>query len=67
MGFKSDLLLCTSLECETGEEMLVSMDLAKKEGADIVELCFGSMSFSHISDVEHIFKLRILPSIVSFG
>ncbi|XP_042067532.1 bifunctional 3-dehydroquinate dehydratase/shikimate dehydrogenase, chloroplastic-like isoform X1 [Salvia splendens] len=67
MGFKSDLLVCTILECETGEEMLMSMDLAKKQGADIVELCLASLSFSHISEVEHIFNLRNLPSIVSFG
>ncbi|KAK4492563.1 hypothetical protein RD792_003378 [Penstemon davidsonii] len=46
--------------------MLASMELAKKEGADIVELCIGSMSFSHISEIEHLFTLRTLPSIVSF-
>ncbi|KAH6821802.1 hypothetical protein C2S53_016814 [Perilla frutescens var. hirtella] len=67
MGFKGDLLVCTSLECETREEMLTSMELAKKEGADIVELCVGSLSFSHISEVEHLFNQRNLPSIVSFG
>ncbi|KAI3449552.1 hypothetical protein Pfo_006217 [Paulownia fortunei] len=67
MGFKNDLLVCTPLECETGEEMLASMELAKKEGADLVELCIGSMSFSHISEVEHILRLRTLPSIVSNG
>ncbi|KAL1558455.1 bifunctional 3-dehydroquinate dehydratase/shikimate dehydrogenase, chloroplastic-like [Salvia divinorum] len=67
MVFKSGLLVCTILECETGEEMLTSMDMAKKQGADMVELCLASLSFSHISEVEHIFKLRNLPSIVSFG
>ncbi|XP_057782428.1 bifunctional 3-dehydroquinate dehydratase/shikimate dehydrogenase, chloroplastic-like isoform X2 [Salvia miltiorrhiza] len=67
MGWKSDLLVCTSLECETGEEMLISMDLAKKQGADIVELCVASLSFSHISEVEQLLKLRNLPSIVSLG
>ncbi|KAK4418197.1 Bifunctional 3-dehydroquinate dehydratase/shikimate dehydrogenase, chloroplastic [Sesamum alatum] len=67
MGFKSDMLVCTPLECESGEEMLAAMEIAKKEGACIVELCIGSMSFSHISEVERLFTLRILPSILSFG
>ncbi|KAL3849807.1 hypothetical protein ACJIZ3_011689 [Penstemon smallii] len=66
MGFKGDFFVCTPLECESKEEMLASMELAKKEGADIVELCIGSMSFSHISEIEHLFTLRTLPSIVSF-
>ncbi|KAL0371391.1 UNVERIFIED_CONTAM: Bifunctional 3-dehydroquinate dehydratase/shikimate dehydrogenase, chloroplastic [Sesamum angustifolium] len=47
--------------------MLSAMELAKKEGADIVELCIASMSFSHISEVERLFTLRTLPSILSFG
>ncbi|KAL2238935.1 UNVERIFIED_CONTAM: Bifunctional 3-dehydroquinate dehydratase/shikimate dehydrogenase, chloroplastic [Sesamum indicum] len=67
MGSKSDLLVCTALECESGEEMLSAMELAKKEGADIVELCVASMSFSHISELERLFTLRTLPSILSFG
>ncbi|KAG8389422.1 hypothetical protein BUALT_Bualt02G0227900 [Buddleja alternifolia] len=66
MGVKSDLLICTPLECETKEEMLASMKLAKKEGANLTELCIGSMYFSHISEVDHLLRLRTLPSIVSF-
>ncbi|KAL2499816.1 Bifunctional 3-dehydroquinate dehydratase/shikimate dehydrogenase [Abeliophyllum distichum] len=46
--------------------MVASMELAKEEGADLVELCIGSMSFSHISDIEQLLKHRLLPSIVSF-
>ncbi|XP_022844776.1 bifunctional 3-dehydroquinate dehydratase/shikimate dehydrogenase, chloroplastic-like isoform X2 [Olea europaea var. sylvestris] len=66
MGFKSNLLVYTSLECESKEEMVASMQLAKDQGADLVELCIGSMSFSHISEIEQLLKQRILPSIVSF-
>ncbi|KZV32387.1 bifunctional 3-dehydroquinate dehydratase/shikimate dehydrogenase, chloroplastic [Dorcoceras hygrometricum] len=63
MGFKSDLLVCASLECDSVEEIRDSMELAKKEGADIVELCIASLSnFSHI---QNLFQSRILPSIVS--
>ncbi|KAL3517498.1 hypothetical protein ACH5RR_020087 [Cinchona calisaya] len=66
MGFTSDLLICTTLDCETKEEMLAAIDKAKEEGANLVELCIDSMSFSHISEVEHLLRLRTLPSIVSF-
>ncbi|CAL5437108.1 unnamed protein product [Camellia sinensis] len=66
MAWKSDLLVCTTLECETMEEMVCSMEKAKEEGADLVELHFDSISFSHISQVEHLLKHRPLPVIVSF-
>jgi 3-dehydroquinate dehydratase/shikimate dehydrogenase len=66
MAFKNNLLLCTPLECETMEEMQASMEKAKAEGADLVELCLDSMSFSHISEVQKLIKQRTLPSIVSF-
>lgn len=66
MAFKNNLLLCTPLECETMEEMQASMEKAKAEGADLVELCLDSMQFSHISEVENLIKQRTLPSIVSF-
>ncbi|KAK3003243.1 hypothetical protein RJ639_018185 [Escallonia herrerae] len=66
MGLRSKLLVCATLECESKEEMMASMEKAKEEGADLVELCIDSMSFSHISEVEHLLKQRILPSIVSF-
>lgn len=63
----SNLLLCASLEeCETIEEMVSSMDKAKQEGADLVELCMESVSFSHFSQLRQLFKQRSLPSIVSF-
>lgn len=67
MGFKSDLLICTTLECETKEEMMASMEKAKQEGANLVELCIHSLSFSHISEVEELISHRSLPSIVSFS
>ncbi|XP_062143296.1 bifunctional 3-dehydroquinate dehydratase/shikimate dehydrogenase, chloroplastic-like [Alnus glutinosa] len=66
MAFKNNLLLCTPLECETMEEMQASMEKAKAEGADLVELCLDSMSFSHVSEVQKLIKQRTLPSIVSF-
>ncbi|CAN4101197.1 unnamed protein product [Withania somnifera] len=66
MGFKHDLLVYTTLECETLEEMAASMHKAKQEGADVVELCIDALTFSHISQVEHLLKQRSLPSIVSF-
>ncbi|KAI8522761.1 hypothetical protein RHMOL_Rhmol13G0022100 [Rhododendron molle] len=66
MARKSDLLVCTTLECETKEEMVASMEKAKEEGADLVELHLDSMSFSHISEVEQLLSQRTLPAIVSF-
>ncbi|GFZ19508.1 dehydroquinate dehydratase, putative [Actinidia rufa] len=66
MAWKSDLLVCTTLECETKEEMLASMERAKEEGADLVELHIDCMSFSHISEVEQLLNQRTLPAIVSF-
>nr|GMD13031.1 bifunctional 3-dehydroquinate dehydratase/shikimate dehydrogenase, chloroplastic-like [Ipomoea batatas] len=64
MGFKRDMVVYTTLECETQEEMLGCMKLAKEEGADLVELCIHSLSFSHISQVENLLRTRTLPSIV---
>ncbi|PIN26051.1 3-dehydroquinate dehydratase [Handroanthus impetiginosus] len=66
MAFNGDLLVCAPLECGTREEMLASMELAKKQGADIVELCMGLMPSSDIFEVESLLRLRSLPSIVSF-
>jgi 3-dehydroquinate dehydratase/shikimate dehydrogenase len=66
MAFKKNLLVCTPLECETMEEILASMEKAKTEGADLVELCIDSMSFYHVSEVEKLIKQRTLPAIVSY-
>ncbi|KAK9984047.1 hypothetical protein SO802_033572 [Lithocarpus litseifolius] len=66
MAFKKNLLVCTQLQCETMEEMLASMEKAKAEDADLVELCIDSMSFSHTSEVEKLIKQRALPAIVSY-
>ncbi|XP_009587783.1 bifunctional 3-dehydroquinate dehydratase/shikimate dehydrogenase, chloroplastic isoform X1 [Nicotiana tabacum] len=66
MGFKQDLLVYTTLECESLSEMAACMQKAKEEGADLVELCIDSLTFTHISEVEHLLKQRTLPSIVSF-
>lgn len=66
MGFKKDLLVCTTLECETKEEMVTAMEKAKQEGANLVELCIHRLSFSNISEVEELVLHRPLPSIVSF-
>ncbi|KAF3436378.1 hypothetical protein FNV43_RR23470 [Rhamnella rubrinervis] len=66
MAMKKCLLVCTPLEAATMSEMVASMDKAKAEGADLVELRIDSMSFSHISEVESLIKHRTLPAIVSF-
>ncbi|XP_022758114.1 bifunctional 3-dehydroquinate dehydratase/shikimate dehydrogenase, chloroplastic-like [Durio zibethinus] len=66
MAVKNNVLVCTPLECETLEEMMASMEKAKEEGADPVELCIASMACSHISDVDKLIKQRTLPAIVSF-
>ncbi|KAK4841176.1 hypothetical protein QYF36_000141 [Acer negundo] len=64
---KNNLLVCTQLDCKTSEEMLTSMEKAKEEGADLVELCVDSMApSSHISHIQTLFKQRTLPSIVSY-
>lgn len=59
-------LVCAALECETIEEMGASMEKAKSEGANIVELCIDSLPFIHNSQLESLIKLRTLPAIVSF-
>ncbi|KAF8401565.1 hypothetical protein HHK36_012507 [Tetracentron sinense] len=64
MASKSSVLVCTTLQCETMEEMVKSMEKAKMEGADLVELRIDSMCFSHISDVAKLIKQRPLPVII---
>ncbi|KAK9280767.1 hypothetical protein L1049_003655 [Liquidambar formosana] len=66
MACKGNLLVCTPLECETVEEVLSSMEKARAEGADLVELRMDTMSFPHISEVEKLLKQRTMPVIVSF-
>lgn len=63
---KNSLLVCTQLECETTEEMQASIEQAKVEGADLVELCIDSMEFSHISQVDKLIQHPTLPAIVSY-
>ncbi|GMI66562.1 MATERNAL EFFECT EMBRYO ARREST 32, EMBRYO DEFECTIVE 3004 [Hibiscus trionum] len=67
MAAKNGVVVCTPLECESMEEMVASMEKAKEEGADIVEVCMASMAVpchSHVLD--RIIKPRTLPAIVSF-
>ncbi|KAM0071944.1 putative 3-dehydroquinate dehydratase, Shikimate dehydrogenase (NADP(+)) [Helianthus debilis subsp. tardiflorus] len=66
MGFKNNLLVCAAIESETIEEMVKSIEKAKEEGADLVELCMDSISVIHLADVELLFKQTTLPAIVSF-
>ncbi|MFS7930887.1 putative 3-dehydroquinate dehydratase, Shikimate dehydrogenase [Helianthus anomalus] len=66
MGFKNTLLVCAAIESETIEEMVKSIEKAKEEGADLVELCMDSISVIHLADVELLFKQTTLPAIVSF-
>ncbi|KAI3741830.1 hypothetical protein L1987_59508 [Smallanthus sonchifolius] len=63
MGFMNKLLICATIESETKEEMVKSIEKAKKEGADLVELFMDSI---HVSDAELLLKQRTLPAIVSF-
>ncbi|XP_031259151.1 bifunctional 3-dehydroquinate dehydratase/shikimate dehydrogenase, chloroplastic-like [Pistacia vera] len=63
---KKNVLVCTQLECETVEEMLSSMEQAKAEGADIVELCFHAMKFTHVSQVDNLLNEKTLPAILSY-
>ncbi|XP_042516886.1 bifunctional 3-dehydroquinate dehydratase/shikimate dehydrogenase, chloroplastic-like [Macadamia integrifolia] len=67
--FRNKVLVCTSLEYHqlTSNEMLSSMENAKLEGADLVELQIdSSFSFPNISDLGDLIKRRPLPVIVSF-
>uniref|UniRef100_A0A2P2KCE8 Shikimate dehydrogenase substrate binding N-terminal domain-containing protein n=1 Tax=Rhizophora mucronata TaxID=61149 RepID=A0A2P2KCE8_RHIMU len=66
MAWRGSLLVCSPLECESPGEMLTSMEKAKAEGADLVELRIDSVSFSHFSMAEMLIKKRTLPSIVSY-
>eukprot|EP00262_Sarcandra_glabra_P020593 TRINITY_DN8273_c0_g3_i2.p1 TRINITY_DN8273_c0_g3~~TRINITY_DN8273_c0_g3_i2.p1 ORF type:complete len:542 (-),score=79.52 TRINITY_DN8273_c0_g3_i2:122-1669(-) len=65
---KNNLIVCTTLAGDTTEELLVSMQKAKEEGADLVELCTDSFSssFDVTAHVEKIIKQRTLPLIVSY-
>lgn len=64
----NNLVVCAPLECETTEQMAASMEKAKSEGANIVELCIDALSvpIHNISQLERLIKLRTLPAIVSF-
>lgn len=66
VAMKSNLLVCTQLECEATEEMQASIEQAKVEGADLVELCIDSVKFSHISQVDKLIQHTALPAIVSY-
>ncbi|XP_043709233.1 bifunctional 3-dehydroquinate dehydratase/shikimate dehydrogenase, chloroplastic-like [Telopea speciosissima] len=65
-SLNNKLLICTSLECQTVNEMVSSMAKAKLEGADLVELRMDALSFPSISEVADLIKRRTLPVIVSF-
>ncbi|XP_027367994.1 bifunctional 3-dehydroquinate dehydratase/shikimate dehydrogenase, chloroplastic-like [Abrus precatorius] len=65
MAFSNNPLVCAPLECETTEEMEASMEKAKSEGANIVELCIDALSPIHIPHLRTLFKIRTLPAIVS--
>ncbi|KAE8697895.1 short-chain dehydrogenase reductase 2a-like [Hibiscus syriacus] len=67
MAAKNGVVVCTPLECESLEDMVASMEKAKEEGADMVELCMASMAVPcHSQAIEEIIKRRFLPAIVSF-
>ncbi|XP_060971020.1 uncharacterized protein LOC115725315 isoform X3 [Cannabis sativa] len=62
---KRNLLVCAPIEYGTLDQMVASMNEAKAEGADLVEL---SISFSsNISQLEKLIKQRTLPVILSFS
>ncbi|KAF4398090.1 hypothetical protein G4B88_019811, partial [Cannabis sativa] len=59
-----NLLVCAPIEYGTLDQMVASMNEAKAEGADLVEL---PISFSsNISQLEKLIKQRTLPAILSF-
>lgn len=66
MGFRNKLLVCATIVSETRDEMVKSMEKAKEEGADLVELCIDSISPFRLSEVELLLKQRTLPAIVSY-
>ncbi|GLU07447.1 hypothetical protein SLE2022_244060 [Rubroshorea leprosula] len=70
MAFKcSNVLVCAPLEHRSIQEMLASMEKAKSEGADIVELCLDSIPASSLAipeEVDRLIMQRTLPSVVSF-
>ncbi|TYH43511.1 hypothetical protein ES332_D11G133700v1 [Gossypium tomentosum] len=68
MDVKNDVVVCTPLECESLEEMVASMEKAKAEGADVVELCMASMAAPYLSHqvVDQLLERKTLPAIVSF-
>ncbi|GMN38143.1 hypothetical protein TIFTF001_007370 [Ficus carica] len=65
MAFQKNLLVCAPISCGSVEETLASMEKAKAEGADLVELRLDSMSFSHISQLHYLITQRSLPTILS--
>ncbi|KAA3475040.1 bifunctional 3-dehydroquinate dehydratase/shikimate dehydrogenase, chloroplastic-like [Gossypium australe] len=68
MDVKNDVVVCIPLECESLEEMVASMEKAKAEGADVVELCIASMAAPYHSHqvVDQLLERKTLPAIVSF-
>ncbi|KAK8693868.1 hypothetical protein V6N13_071435 [Hibiscus sabdariffa] len=67
MAAKNGVAVCAPLECESLEEMVASMEKAKEEGADIVEVCMASMAVPcHSQVLDQIIQPRTLPAIVSF-
>ncbi|KAM6557547.1 hypothetical protein CsatB_004566 [Cannabis sativa] len=61
---KRNLLVCAPIEYGTLDQMVASMNEAKAEGADLLEL---PISFSsNISQLEKLIKQRTLPAILSF-
>ena len=46
MVLKNKVFLCTKVEGETMEEIVSSMNKAKAEGADLVQLSLNSINFS---------------------
>ncbi|KAM6541038.1 hypothetical protein CsatB_005485 [Cannabis sativa] len=63
-NLKRNLVVCAPIEYGSLDQMVASMNEAKAEGADLVEL---PISFSsNISQLDKLIKQRTLPAILSF-
>ncbi|XP_062087181.1 bifunctional 3-dehydroquinate dehydratase/shikimate dehydrogenase, chloroplastic-like isoform X2 [Humulus lupulus] len=65
-NLKRNLLVCAPIEYGSLDQMVASMDEAKAQGADLVEIPIHcSLSLSNISQLEKLIKQRTLPAILS--
>jgi 3-dehydroquinate dehydratase/shikimate dehydrogenase len=60
-------LLCAPVMAESVDKMLINMDKAKQEGADLVEVRLDSLkSFNPYEDLKTLIKECPLPTLVTY-